>query len=200
MRRLYCTLRSPYARKVQLVLLHKGLDVELVVEDLARRSEAFVRVTPHGKVPVLVEDDGTVVCDSTVICEYLEDRHPTPPARGDGWQARLAVRELEELGDSLADQAIATFFGRQEGNVARAEKAERVATRLLETLEQKAATAPGPDLLGAWTYADAAVLSALGYWTLRLGDAWRADHPALAAWYDRADATPHGVATRPRLP
>lgn len=196
MRRLYYTARSPYARKVWLLLLHKQLPFELITVDLANRSPEFVGLNPHGKVPVFVDEDGTVVVDSTVICEYLEDRYPTGTA-GD-WRTRLAVRELEELGDSLGDQAIAAFFGRQEGHTARADKAERVAARLMDTLEERA-PADGAPFLGTWTYADAAVLSALGYWRLRLGEGWREGRPRLSAWVDAVEAQPDSVTTRPRL-
>jgi len=196
MRRLFLTHRSPYARKVWLVLLRKSLPVDLVVVDLANRSPEFVAISPIGKVPVLVDDDGTVVCDSTVICEYLEDRYTHVPTRPDDWEGRLAVRELEELGDSLADQAIAIFFGSQNGQPT--EKARGVAQRILASLETAAPGDGGP-FCGAWSYADAAVLSALGYWTFRLGDDWRATFPNLAAWNDAQDAHPEAVATRPRM-
>lgn len=199
MRHLYLTTRSPYARKVWLTLLHKGLPVELCVEDLGARSAGFVAASPIGKVPVLVDDDGTTVCDSTVICEYLEDRYPDPPTSLPGWQGRLAVRELDELGDSLSDQAIAAFFARQAGDEAAAERALRRAQRLLEALEHRVPEAAGEPLLGRWTWADGAVHSALGYTTLRLGPGWRAEHPRLAAWADRMDETPAGALTIPRV-
>jgi glutathione S-transferase len=195
MRRLFLTHRSPYARKVWLVLTKKNLPVELEVVDLANRSPEFVAISPLGKVPVLVDDDGTVVCDSTVICEYLEDRYTHVPVRPEGWEARLAVRALEELADSLADQAIAIFFGGQNGQPT--EKARGVAGRILASLDATAPADGGP-FCGSWTYADAAVLSALGYWTFRLGKDWRAAAPNLAAWFDAQDAAPEAVATRPQ--
>lgn len=196
MRRLFLTHRSPYARKVWLTLLHKRLPVELVVVDLAARSAEFTTLSPLGKVPVLVDDDGTVVCDSTVICEYLEDRYPGVPLRPEGWEGRLALRELEELADSLADQAIAIFFGRQKGDSAAVEKAERVAGRILDALETSVPP-EGRPFLGSWSYADAGVLSAVGYLEFRLGRGWREGHPALAAWVDAADQAPDAVLTRP---
>lgn len=195
MRSLYLTLRSPYARKVQMLLAELGLAYTPVVVDLAHRTPEFDAVNPHGKVPALVDEDGTVVVDSTVICEYLLDRYGTRP---EGWRERLALRELDELGDGLADQAIAAFFGRQEGNTARADKAERVGGRLLATLDDRV-NADGAPLLGAWSYGDGAIVAALGYWTLRLGDGWRDGHPRLAAWFDAMDQRPGAVATRPRL-
>jgi glutathione S-transferase len=192
-RRLFCTLRSPFARKVSIALAEKGLAVEPIIEDLGARSAAFVGVSPIGKVPVLVDEDGTVVIDSTIICEYLEDRYPTPPLCQPGWRNRLDVRQVDELGDSVAEQAIAIAFKR--GDVA---KAEGVLARLLDVLEARADVTGAP-LCGTFSWADASVLSGLGYLTFRLGDSWRHGHPRLAAWYDAMDERPSAAATRPRL-
>lgn len=192
MRRVYLTHRSPYARKVTLQLLRRGLAFDEVVVDLANRSPDFVAISPIGKVPVLADDDGTVVFDSTVICEYLADRYGDDVT---GWGARLARRQLDELGDGVADQAIAIFFGQQGG--ASIEKAERVAARLLAALDA-AAPAPGSPFGATWTWGDDAVFAALGYWNFRLGDGWRESHPRLAAWVDAVDATPEATRTRPR--
>lgn len=192
MRRIYLTHRSPFARKVTLQLLRRGLPFDEVLVDLANRTPEFVAISPIGKVPVLVDDDGTVVLDSTVICEYLADRYGDDVT---GWQAHLARRQLDELGDSLADQAIAMFFGRQNG--ANVDKAERVAGRVLDALEAMA-PAPGASFGATWTWGDDAVFAALGYWNFRLGDSWRAGHPRLATWVDAVDATPEAERTRPR--
>lgn len=197
-RKLYLTLRSPYSRKVSIALQEKGLAVEPVVVDLAARSPEFVAVSPLGKVPVLVDEDGTVVMDSTVICEYLEDRYPQPALGGAGWQQRLRVRQLDEFGDSLADHAVATFTARQRQDDAAAEKSAASMNRLLDALE-KVAAADGSPLAGPFSWADAAVLAALGYATFRLGEDWRKDHPRLAAWFDVMDRRPSAAGTRPRL-
>jgi glutathione S-transferase len=196
-RRLFVTLRSPFARKAWITLLEKGLAVEPVLVDLANRSPEFIAVSPIGKVPVLVDEDGTVVLDSTVICEYLEDRYPQPALCGPGWQQRLCVRQFDELGDTLAEQAIACFVGRQSGDAAVVSKAENVIARILDALEARV-QANGAPICGLLSWADAAVLAALGYATFRLGDGWRNDHPRLAAWFDVMDRRPAAVDTRPR--
>ncbi len=53
---------------------------------LAERDPEFQALTPHGSVPVLVDDDGTVVFEGTAILIYLADRFPEAglgPAVGD---------------------------------------------------------------------------------------------------------------------
>lgn len=197
-RRLFLTYRSPFSRKAWVVLLEKNLAVEPVVVDLAARSPEFVAVSPLGKVPVLVDEDGTVVMDSTVICEYLEDRYPQPALGGAGWQQRLKVRQIDEFGDSLAEHAVATFMARQRQDAAAAEKSAAAMTRILDALE-KLVGPDGAPFAGAFSWADAAVLAALGYTTFRLGEDWRKDHPHLAAWFDAMDRRPSAASTRPRL-
>jgi glutathione S-transferase len=190
MRRLFLTNRSPYARKVQIYLKKLGLEAEEVVVDLANRSPEFVAISPVGKVPVLVDGE-EIVWDSTVIVEYLQDRYGEQTR---GWKERLAVRQIEDLGDSLADQAIAIFFGRQSGMSTA--KAEGVLAKILDRLE-RVADSGGSGFCGAWSVADASVLSALGYLSFRLGDGWKEAHPKLADWYgvqDEAEAD-----TRPRM-
>lgn len=187
MRRLFLTRRSPYARKAAIALFEKGLAYETVVVDLADRSPAFVALGPIGKVPVLVDEDGTVVADSTVVVEYLEDRYPERPLRGDGWRARLESRRLDELGDTLADNAVAGFMAKGRGDDATRDKALATAERVLAALDAEVAAKGelvAPTAGPAFGIAQAAVVSAVGYFELRHGAGWRERHPALAAWFD----------------
>ena len=75
--RLYRAPWSTNVERVTLALAHKGLEAESVWIDYADRSEVE-RVSGQGLVPV-IEDDGTVVCDSLAILRHLEERHPDPP-------------------------------------------------------------------------------------------------------------------------
>lgn len=76
MRTLYHLPLSPYCRKVRVALKEKGLDVELEVEKVWERRPEFLALNPAGLVPVLIEEDGDPICDSSVICEYLEEVYP----------------------------------------------------------------------------------------------------------------------------
>ena len=69
--------------KVLICLKEKGLDFVSHYVDLLRFEQheaAFVKLNPNGQVPVLVHD-GTVITESTVINEYLEDVFPEPRLR-----------------------------------------------------------------------------------------------------------------------
>jgi len=39
--------------------------------DLATRSPEFYQLSPLGKIPVFVDEDGTTLWDSCLIAEYL---------------------------------------------------------------------------------------------------------------------------------
>jgi len=66
--------------KPMLALYEKELPFEhkqLNPRVFEHHSDWYKAINPRGQVPAL-EDDGRIVTESTVICEYLEDAHPTP--------------------------------------------------------------------------------------------------------------------------
>jgi len=73
MRTLFHQWLSPFSRKVRIVLKEKGLDFEMKVEKVWERRPEFLEMNPAAEVPVLVEADGTVLAESGVICEYLDE-------------------------------------------------------------------------------------------------------------------------------
>ena len=59
-------------------MAEKGLEVLLTIESVWEKREKFLELNPAAEVPVLVEDDNTVLSDSDAICEYLEAKYPEP--------------------------------------------------------------------------------------------------------------------------
>lgn len=190
--RLWTTLRSPFARKVRIVLHEKGLAHELLPVDLAARDAAWFTDHPLGKIPVL-ELDGVRIPDSTIICETLEDRFPAPPMYEPD---RLRCRLLEEACDTAADQTVVAFSARQRGDADGLAKAMGTVDRLLAHVDGRRAAGDWPAGFGI---ADAALISTLGYLELRHGWGWRDRHPALAAWFDAGAERPSVAATVPVL-
>ena len=86
---LYTHPMSPCSQKVRIVLAEKGLEWEKVDVDLSAKdnlSADYLKLNPLGVVPTLVEE-GRPVIESSIICEYLEDRFPEPRLRPvDPWQ------------------------------------------------------------------------------------------------------------------
>jgi glutathione S-transferase len=93
MNRLYHYPLSPFSRKVRFSLAEKRIEVELVEERFWEQDADFLRRNPAGKVPVL-KMGNRMMAESSAICEYLEEMHPTPsllPSDADG---RYEVRRL----------------------------------------------------------------------------------------------------------
>ena len=91
---LYHLWLSPFSRKVRIVLGEKGIDVSLKVEKVWERREEYLALNPTGEVPVMIEDDGMVLADSTAIVEYLDEKHSDPPLLGRSPEMRAETRRL----------------------------------------------------------------------------------------------------------
>jgi glutathione S-transferase len=94
MRVLYHLPLSPYSRKVRLVLAERRLTFELKLERPWDRRQDYLDMNPAGTVPTLVEENGLVVPDSNVICEYLEEAYPDSALMGRTLAERVEVRRL----------------------------------------------------------------------------------------------------------
>jgi glutathione S-transferase len=110
MRVLYHMPLDPGCRKIRILLLEKGLEVELKSEKTWERREGFLRLNPAGEVPVLVEQDGTVIPDALVIAEYLEECHPEPPMIGRDPLDRAEVRRLTQWFDRKFSQEVSELL------------------------------------------------------------------------------------------
>ncbi len=103
--KLYCTLTSPYARLIRMVVLEKALDARVeLVEALTRTpGSPYYAINPSGRVPYLVRDDGQSMEDSQLIAQYLDqlDGKPSlhPPFAHDDW----TYGRLETYARSLVD-------------------------------------------------------------------------------------------------
>jgi glutathione S-transferase len=90
---------SPYVRKVLVVLDLKGIPYEIDPIIPFFGNDEFSQLSPIRRIPVFTDDQITLT-DSTVICEYLDDRHPTPAVRPADPVARARGRWLEEFADT----------------------------------------------------------------------------------------------------
>ena len=101
---------SPYVRKVMVVALETGLAerIERIPTTVAptKYNEEVARENPLVKVPALTTDDGMVLYDSPVICEYLDTLHGGQklfPATG---KTRWTALRQQALADGILDAAI----------------------------------------------------------------------------------------------
>jgi glutathione S-transferase len=186
--KLYWSPRSPFVRKVMVFAHEAGVAARmetvktLVSSDAANRD--LMKVNPLGKIPTLVTDDGQVLFDSYVICEYLDSLHRgaklIPQAPAARWQAL----RWHALGDNLLDNAL---LWRNERLRRQAQQSKEILAAYeaktrsaLDALDGEAAA------LGATTagIGHVAIAVALGYLDFRFPDlGWRDGRPKVAAWH-----------------
>jgi glutathione S-transferase len=103
---------SPFGRKVLAVCEIKGLSYEIDSIVPYFGNERFGELSPLRRIPVLV-DGAIVINDSSVICEYLEEKWPKVPVLPGEPATRAEARFLDEFADTrLADVVLWKVFGR----------------------------------------------------------------------------------------
>ncbi len=108
---LYHAPISTCSQKVRMALCEKGLDWEDHVVDLQKGEQFapnYIKLNPNAVVPTLV-DDGTVLIESTLINEYLDDKYTDAPLKPEGAEARHAMRLYTKQTDDRAQPAIAVL-------------------------------------------------------------------------------------------
>jgi glutathione S-transferase len=198
--KLYFSPTSPYVRKCLVAAQELGLREKIEFLPAAAhpvdRDRALIVHNPLGKVPTLITDDGAVLYDSRVICDYLN-------GLGDGrlvpqGSARWNVYRDQALADGMMEAAILVRYE----TFARPEalrwkgwidgQMEKVTCGLAE-LEHSA------DTLGLRIdVGSIAIGCALGYLDFRYAAlGWRGSYPKLAAWFARFGERESMLATRP---
>jgi glutathione S-transferase len=201
--KLHWSPRSPFVRKVMIVAHERGLASRITcirtVAATAKPHGELMQDNPLSKIPTLVLDDGTVLYDSPVICEYfdslgdLEDAPKLFPADA---KARLTALRRQALGDGFLDLLVLL---RDERTRAQPSDTHLVSAAVrkravLDSLEEEA-----PALTAApFGIGHIAIGCALSYLDFRYADEnWREGHPRLAAWHATFAARPSVRATEP---
>jgi len=94
---LYNYFRSSASYRVRIALALKGLDYDYRAVQLTKneqRGESYAAVSASRLVPLLQDDDGTLVTQSLAIIEYLDETHPEPPLLPADPGGRARVRAL----------------------------------------------------------------------------------------------------------
>ncbi len=110
--KLYEFPLSPFSRKVKMVLHEKNVPFESVFVDLFKgetKTEAYLKLNPFGRVPVLV-DGATVLFESTVINEYLEEKFPNPALLPKEPVKRAKARMMDEAFDNYFMAPLGAIF------------------------------------------------------------------------------------------
>lgn len=187
---LRSTPPSPFGRKAIIAAHVLGLMSELTIEkaDLNDPTDSVRVQNPVGKIPVLIDENGTSYFDSRVILEYLDYRAgggkilPTAPA------ARFEALRLQALCDGAMDACILQVY---EGRWRPTEKHEAKwlayqADKVSRALHALEAAPPQIDAVPSVGQITLACL--LGYRDMRFDGTWRNTYPKLHAWHDAFEA------------
>ncbi len=197
--KLYYSLASPYARKPRVIARELGLKIE-EIDTKARGNADFRKINPMGKIPALMLDDGSVLFDSRVICEYLNSYGGGKFYPGMSiWRqnsGRWKALGLAALGDGLMDIAVEYVHEvrlrppelQSQDVIAHVESQVTTTVDALERV--KFATDP--------TIGEISVGCALGFLDFRMGHMeWRMGRPRLTEWFARFSQYPSMLATAP---
>lgn len=187
--------RSPFARKVMILIAEKGLsdDIKLVnslVMMAAPANPDVLAYNPLCKIPVLILENRTSLFDSRVICEYLDQIGNSTPLIPSLLNERIESLRLQSLSDGLIDVLLLwrTEVGRgSSANSVMCEGFNSKVIACMAQLESEVSTFSNqPFNLG-----HIAVICVLGQLDFRYPNCmWRSAHPMLAAWYSEISKRP----------
>jgi glutathione S-transferase len=195
---------SPFVRKVMVLAYETGLEPKIerlpTVVAPNKPNLEVQRENPLIKIPSLLTDDGLVLFDSRVICEYLDSLHSGPKIFPVAGKARWVALRQQALGDGIMDAAVVTryetFLRPKELQWNDWVEAQMRRVRGgLEAIDEKTreGALSGPLNIGQITMG-----CALGYLDFRYPtEGWRERHPDLAKWYADFAKRPSMQATVP---
>jgi glutathione S-transferase len=196
---LHWSPKSPFVRKVMIAARELGLDERLTLQRTVVRMSApnqeLMQQNPLGKIPTLVLPDGSILCDSIVICEYLDELAGGGRLFPRG-EARWPALRLQAVANGLLDLLI---LWRNE----RDKPEEKQTAAWLDSFALKARTAldqfdAEAEVLAGRPFdiGQIALGCCLSYLDFRFPDlAWREGRDRLAAWHDTFRARPSAIAT-----
>jgi len=202
--KLYTSV-GPNPRVVKMFMAEKGLDIERVEVDLRageNRQEAYLKVNPGGQTPALVLDDGSLVSEITAICEYLEERQPTPPLVGSTPEERGATRMWVRRVDLKICEPLANGFRFAEGlpmfqsrMLCVPEAAPGLKAMAQDGLKWLDSQLSGPFIAGErFTLADILLFGFLDFGAM-VGQPLDPANTKVAAWFERVKARPSAAAS-----
>ncbi len=196
--KLHYQSHSPYARKVLVFAHEAGLAdrLEVIQQETSpvQRNDEVFALNPLGKVPVLVCDDGAVLFDSSVICDYLDSLHHgdklIPPAA----PRRLHALLKQALAMGLADAGIAARWESQRRPEALRwpPLLEGHLQKVIAACDYLEANVPDAERVDI---GDIALATALSWIEFRQVHDFQPGRPRLSAWYQRFCARPSMMAT-----
>jgi glutathione S-transferase len=193
---------SPFVRKVMVVAHETGLAdrIEKIrsVVAMTAPNHALMRDNPLSKIPTLITDDGMVLFDSLVICEYLDSVHAGPKLFPVDAAGRWQALRWHALGNGMLDAGILWRNERLRPEIKQSREilsAFDAKTRAaLDLLDEEAEALSSARL----TIGHVAIGCALGYLDFRFPElAWRSGRKHIANWFEPFSERPSMRLTKP---
>jgi glutathione S-transferase len=200
--KLYWSPRSPFVRKVMVCAHELGIAgrIETIYTLVSSNkvNTEMSRVNPLGRIPALVTDDGRVLYDSIVICEYLDAECGGALFAHKG-AGRWNVLRRHALANGLLELLVAW---RSELSRPHAQQSAETLQAYRSKVAAGLAAAEQDVAAVATAHVDIAYVTlgvVLGYLDFRYSEyEWRAQHPQLGRWYEAFSARPSMTATAPQ--
>jgi len=188
---------SPYVRKCWALAIQRGIEDRVELWTVPTTDPGLAEVNPLSKVPTLITDEGQVLYDSPVICEFLDSvgsgPHMFPESGAARWKALTQAALADGILDATQPRRREVALPQDEGRITYIVLQQGKVARALDALEADA------DSLGALTtIGEIAIACALGYLDFRYPhEPWRPGHPKLEEWYARVSELPAMARTVP---
>ncbi len=197
---------GPNPRMVKMYMAEKGIDMPLEEIDLmggANRQEDYLKVNPAGQLPALQLDNGDIISEITTICEYLEEKNPTPVLVGataeERAETRMWIRRID-LGicEPLANgfrfsEGLPMFQSRMRCIPEAADGLKACAQDKIKWLNEQL---EGKQWIAGdrFSLADILLFAFLDF-GVSVGQALDPANKNIVAWFDRVKARPSAIAT-----
>jgi glutathione S-transferase len=196
---------GPNPRVVRMFLAEKGIELPMVQVDLMageNRKEPYLQKNTAGQLPALELDNGHCVTEITAICEYLEDKNPTPPLIGSTpeekaetrkWTRRVDLNVCEPMANGFRfSEGLPLFKNRIVTVPEAADGLKRIAQDRLSWLDGELA---GKDFICGkrFTLADVMLFCFLDFGT-QVGQPLREENKNIGTWFARVKERPSAKA------
>lgn len=178
---LYYSQLSPYSRKCRVVAIEKGVydRIELIETNPRENDPGFLKANPLARIPAMRTDSGLLLCESPVICEYLDSLSPTPAL----YEDRFCVLALAAMAEGILDAGVACMNEWRKPEDKQHEPwIERKKASISRTIAMIAGAPVAAMPLSIGTITTAVALAYVDFRLPMLG--WRQTHEKLAAWHD----------------
>lgn len=197
--KLYCSLTSPYVRRVRVVVDELGLSdqVDEIIVDAFNPPAEMLVANPLARIPTLISERGEALPDSRLIIDYLQARGRPLSALPRGSQRWAALRRLQ-LAEGIIDAAVATVLEkrRPEGIIytAHLDRQSQRIKRAVAALNGEASALS----LRSVSIVEITAGVALGYLDFRMPYLeWHRGHEGLAQWFESFAHRPSMKKTQP---